>query len=187
MTTFAEPTVRKVSFLAAKPATDISDADIAIALEALRGDGRVTHLEFSRREACGRPLFNIIATDTTAGPGEFSGEFSLGRIIATLSERWMPHAERLETIWEAQAEQRARARFPQEQERNDKEDNEEKLREAGISVRRLCRISNSLFRGSYIADDDMDAWLFYEREIVRGREKPMKLSLYLAGVQSTIR
>jgi len=186
MTVFAEETARSISALAAKPAAEISNADIAIALDALRGDHRVRHLEFSRREIGGRPLFNIVATDTTAGPGEFAGEFSLGRIIATLSERWMPHARRLEEKWEAEAEMRARIRDREHARRLEKEGNERKLREAGITVERLCRISNSLYRGSHMPDSDMEAWLFYEREIVRGREKSMKLDLYLPDVQSSL-
>jgi hypothetical protein len=186
MTFFVETTVRQVSSLASKPASEISDADIAIAMDALHGDDRVKFLEFSRRESCGRPLFNIVAVDTTAGPGEFAGEYSLGRIIATLSERW-PHTRRLDAAWGGQAEQRAHIRYRIEEERKEKEEAVEKLRDAGISIGRLCWISNCLFRGSHIPDDAMEDWLFYEREIVKGRVKPMKLSLYLPGVQSSVR
>lgn len=187
MTHFSEAIPAVVRHLKDRPAGSISDEEIVQVVDVLRNDERVTSIAFSRREPGGRPLLKVVATDTTAGPGEFAGEFSVGRVIATLSERWMPHALRMEAKWEAEAEMRARIRDRDHQEHLEKEENERTLQRFGISVQELVWISNRLADGRHISDGHMDDWMIYEREVVRGRPKPMKLDLYLPNCTSALR
>lgn len=164
----------------------LTDTAVEACIAALAGHPRVDAVERADDDPWGRAQVRIVARDTARG--------DLDRVIVlvdVLHDMRLTRAEQLaidekmERTAAAQSTHRRKEAEYRGLTPSEKEDMRDsglaRLRELGISPRRLVRICNTLARGGYLPDEDHDAWATYEREIVRGRPRPMDLARYVAG------
>lgn len=167
-------------------ATAWTPAEVEAAVAALAAHPRVDSVARADDDAWGRPQVRIVARDTARG--DVDGVLPLFTALCSMRRT---HAQ---AVADQEADERrdaARAAVAREEaayrslSREGREamrqEGAARLRELGIEPRALVRVCNGLARGSYLADADLEAWATYEREVVRGRPRPMDLGRYVAG------
>lgn len=165
-----------VLHLANKPSPFITDEEIKLIVGAVAEDPRVGYIMFSHRDDCGTPMCNCEIEDTCEG--WFAGTYSIGRILAAISETRAEHVERIARIEAERAAAAAKANLPEIRHWTPKEARGHLVKN-GISVSWLLYIRSKLEAGKHCSEAEIDGWLTYERDIVQGQPRPMELFRYL--------
>ncbi|WP_207182739.1 hypothetical protein [Methylobacterium indicum] len=168
-----------VFLLADKRAETVTDDEVALAIQEMRGDVRVSLAEYAGRDQSGRPTIRVKVVD--CAQGELDGTYSIGRVLHALRQTTAQHQAHLVDTRAFRARLAAVGVARDEREEAERRENLGRLRAAGISPQRLSWICNCLARGVYLEDDALRDWDWYEREIVRDRPAPMALRRYVAG------
>ncbi|KST61192.1 hypothetical protein AO398_00435 [Methylobacterium sp. GXS13] len=178
--------LKAVLHLKSAEAARIRDNQIAEATAAIAADPRVVHVQYLGRVLQGRPAYEIKATDTAEGT--LNGDYSIGAVLNAMAMTTAEHEAHLaegrakfDALVESVRMQAIERRKQDEKLKAERVENLRRLKSAGISRQRLSWICNRLASGSYVPNDALEDWAWYESEIVRGRPSPMKISLYVDG------
>lgn len=166
--------------------TSLTDDQIAKVTAAIEGAPRVSHVEYLGRVLQGRPAYKIRAADTV--DGVIDGEYSIGRVLQVMARTTKEFRAdiaagraKFDALVESVRQESIKSAAENAEKNAERIENLRRLKKAYISPKHLAWICNRLASGQYVNDDALDDWAYYEREIVRGRPFPMKLSLYLDG------